>query len=129
MRQSKSGLPAGDLGPPPAHSDQEKAPVMEELRLFAFKGVPDELQNPAKDKKTRRVGPERMEEDTGGENRERKHDQRDAQCVAETIDGVLMAAGILRHPLFAAASTEHERDYNGLVGDEEGSGDLVIVDI
>ena len=35
---------AADLGPPPTHADEKKAPVVEELRTLAFKGVADELK-------------------------------------------------------------------------------------
>ena len=40
---------ATHLGPPPAHTDQQKAPVVEELRFFVFEGVTDELQYPAEE--------------------------------------------------------------------------------
>jgi len=48
------------LGPPPAHPYKKEAPVLEELRRFMFKSVANELQKPAKDKKSGGKHPERM---------------------------------------------------------------------
>ena len=45
-RVSSSG-PAMHLRPPPAHTDQKKAPVVEEFRRLSFKGVANELEKPA----------------------------------------------------------------------------------
>ena len=41
---------ATDFHEPPAQADEKKTPVVEELGLFAFKGMADELKNPADDK-------------------------------------------------------------------------------
>ena len=82
---------------------------MEKLRLFVFKGVADELQKPAKDKESGGKHPERMIENGGHGQRQRHHDQRNAKAMAEPVDRMSMAAGVLRDPLFAAASTKHGR--------------------
>ena len=42
----QSGL-AAHFGDPPADSNAQKTPVVEELRRFALKGVSDKLQNPS----------------------------------------------------------------------------------
>src|SRR5262249_27529467 len=55
--QSSPLCPAAHLGPPPANANQEKTPIVEEFRLLALKGMPDELQDPAEDKKPRGVDP------------------------------------------------------------------------
>jgi hypothetical protein len=44
-----------------------------------------------------------MEEDAGEENGDRNHNRRNAEGVADAIDGVLVAAGVLRDPLVAGA--------------------------
>ena len=80
---------------------------MEELRLFALKGMADELEKPAKDKESGGKHPERMIENGGDPERKRHHDQRNAKAMAEPVYRMCMAARVLRDPLFAAASTKH----------------------
>jgi len=98
-----SRLPA-HLGPPPAHADQQKSPVVEKLRLFAFEGMADELQNPSQNKQRGGVDPQGMKKDASNRQRQGKHDQRNAKAVAQPVHRMSVAAGILRDPLFAAAS-------------------------
>ena len=100
---------AAHLGPPPAHAHQQKAPVLEELRWFVLKGVADELQKPAKDEESGGKHPERMIKNCRDAKCQRNHDQGYANAMAEPVDRMSMAAGILRNPLFAAASTKHAR--------------------
>jgi hypothetical protein len=80
---------------------------MEELRLLAFKSMTDELENPSHNEEAGRVHPERMNEDGGGKEGEREHDQRDAPAMAKPVDRMSMAARVLRDPLFLSASAEH----------------------
>src|SRR5690242_12752719 len=100
---------AAHLGRPPAHTDEEKAPVVKKLRFFVFKGVADELENPAEDKQAGSKHPERMEENGRDAERQRSHDQRNANAMAQPVDWMGMAACILRDPLFAGASAKHAR--------------------
>ena len=51
---------AANFGPPPAQAYEEEAPVMEKFRLFAFKRVAYKLENPAKNKESQRIAPERV---------------------------------------------------------------------
>jgi len=85
---------------------------VEKLRLFVLKGVANELQKPAKDKKPGGKHPERMIENGRHCKRQRHHDQWNAKAMAKPVDRMSMAASILRDPLFAAASTKHGRIIN-----------------
>ena len=76
---------------------------MKEFGWLAFKGVADELEDPSDHEQSQRVGPQAMEEDAGEKNGDRDHNRRNAEGVADAIDGVLVAAGVLRDPLFAGA--------------------------
>ena len=80
---------------------------MKELGGFAFEGVADELEDPSDDEQRQRVQPQRVEEDAADEKCHRKHDQRDAERVAEPIDGMLVAGRVLRDPLLAGAVAKH----------------------
>jgi len=82
---------------------------MEELRLFALKGVAYELQKPAKNEESRGKHPERMIKNSGDGQRKRHHDQRNTKTMAEPVYWMSMAARVLRDPLFAAASIKHGR--------------------
>ncbi len=59
---------AVDLGPPPAHADEKKSPIVEELRWLAFKGVTDELEQPSEDEQRERPPPQPMTHESGGEH-------------------------------------------------------------
>ena len=59
---------AADFSPPPADADEEESPVVEELGLFAFEGVADELEDPSDEEKGQGVGPEAMDEEAGCKN-------------------------------------------------------------
>ena len=80
---------------------------MQEFRLFALEGMPDELQDPTNQKEYGGVDPKAMDDCTDYEQHQRKKYGRNAQRMAGAIDGMLMACGILRDPLLAGASTEH----------------------
>lgn len=82
---------------------------MKKLRFFVFKGVADELENPAEDKQAGGKHPERMEDNGRHAERQRSHDQRNANAMAQPVDWMGMAACILRDPLFAGASAKHAR--------------------
>ena len=97
------------LGPPPAHTDEKKAPIVKKLRFLVFKGVADELENPAEDKQAGGQHPERMEENGRDAESQRSHNQRNANAMAQPVDWMGMAACILRDPLFAGASAKHAR--------------------
>jgi hypothetical protein len=94
---------AVDLGPPPAGTNEQETPVMEEFRGLAFEGVADELENPSEEKKSERVGPEAVEEGAGKKKREREQDGRNAQGVAEPVHGMLVTGGVLGYPLVVGA--------------------------
>jgi len=42
--------PPTDLRKPPPKANKKEAPIVEEFGHFTFEGVPDELQNPSRDK-------------------------------------------------------------------------------
>jgi hypothetical protein len=89
--------------PPPAHTHEEKAPVVKELRRFVLESVTDKLEDPSECKQGGGIEPHSMQENADEKKCERKKNDGDAQGVADAIDGVLMAGGILRDPLLAAA--------------------------
>lgn len=92
------------LGPPPACSHQQKAPIVKELWFFALKGVSHELEYPSKDEQAGCVKPKGVEKDAGDKERQRDQDQRNAKGMADAVDRMLMAACVLRNPLLVAAS-------------------------
>ena len=101
-----SGL-ALNLRPPPAHADKQETPVVKELRLFVFEGVADELQCPSRQKKDKRVKPQPVNENAEKEQAERNQNGRNPQGMANPVHRMLMAAGILRNPLFVSAAAKH----------------------
>jgi hypothetical protein len=76
---------------------------VEELGFFTLERVADELKDPSEQEKRESVGPQAMHENAGCEDTDREKNQRDAQSVAGAVHGMLMAGGVLRDPLFAAA--------------------------
>lgn len=88
---------------PPARAYQQESPVGKEFRGLAFESVADELEDPSHDEESKCDGPEAVNEDGQDEEGERKHDQRDADGVADAVDRILMAGGILRDPLVPGA--------------------------
>jgi hypothetical protein len=98
---------AMNLGPPPAHADKQETPVMKKLRLFALKGVADELERPSHKKKPERIKPQPVNEDACEEQGERNQNCRYPQRMAYAVYRMLMAAGILRDPLLISASAQH----------------------
>lgn len=99
---TRSGF-AVNFGPPPADADEEESPVAEELRGLAFEGVADELEDPAEDEEGEGEPPETVEEESGGEDGDRKQNRGNAEGVAEAVDGMLMAGRVLGDPLLAGA--------------------------
>ena len=97
------------LGRPPADTDDQKTPVLEEFRWLVLKGVADELQKPSKNEESGGKHPKPMIEDGAHGKRQREHNQRNAKAMAETVDRMGMAACVLRDPLFARASAQHGR--------------------
>jgi hypothetical protein len=94
---------AAHLGPPPAHADEKKAPVLKELGLFVLKGMANELQKPAKDEESSGKHPERMKENGGHGECQGQDNQRNAKTMAEPVDRMGMAACVLCDPMFAGA--------------------------
>jgi hypothetical protein len=80
---------------------------VEELGLLAFKGMPDELQDPSHNEQRCAINPERVKKNGGSQERERKHDQRNAQAMANPVYEMSVAARVLRDPLFLSASAQH----------------------
>src|ERR1700674_3825143 len=98
---------AVNLGPPPAHADKQETPVVKELRLFALERVAYELERPSHKEKQKRIKPQPANEDASEEQGERKENCRYPQGMAYAVYWVLMAAGILRDPLFVGAAAKH----------------------
>ena len=101
-----SGL-AVNLGPPPAHADKQEPPVVKELRLLVLECVTDELERPSHKKKRKRVNPQPVNENAYEEQAERNENRRYPQGMAYPVHRMLMAAGILRNPLFVGATAQH----------------------
>src|SRR5262249_25149431 len=98
---------AAHLREPPAEADEEKPPVVKELRRLSLEGVTDELEHPADDEQHGGPLPEAGNRDRRGEQRERQHDQRDSDGVTEPVDRVLMARRVLRDPFVGRSVSEH----------------------
>ena len=83
---------------------------MKEFWFLAFEGVADELEHPSRNEKDGGIEPEPVQEDASQEKYERQKNGRNAQGMAGTVDGMLMAGRVLRDPLFAGASAQHAGD-------------------
>ena len=77
---------------------------MEELRRLALEGVSDKLQRPSEEEEGQSVDPQPMDKDGGQEKRKRDDNRGNAEGVTGPVYGMLMAACVLRDPLFVAAS-------------------------
>ena len=85
---------------------------MKEFRRLAFERVPDELKNPSDDEQAKCPPPKTVIEEPGHEDCKGKQNRRYAKCVAQAVDGMLMAGRVLRDPFFvravlAGASAKH----------------------
>lgn len=98
---------AVNLGPPPTHTDKQETPIVKELRFFALEGVADELQRPSHNEKPNRIKPQRVNEQTSQKQGQRNEYRRYPQGMAYPVYSMLMAAGILRDPLFVGAAAKH----------------------
>jgi hypothetical protein len=80
---------------------------VKELRLFALERVADELERPSHKEKHKRIKPQPANEDASEEQGERKENCRYPQSMAYPVYWVLVAASILRDPLFVSAAAKH----------------------
>jgi hypothetical protein len=80
---------------------------VKELRRFAFKCVPDELEDPSDQKERESINPHTVNEDACDKKRNRDKDSGDAKGVACLVHRMLMAAGVLCDPLLASAVAKH----------------------
>ncbi len=85
----------------------QEAPVRQELGRFACAGVADELQHPSRDEQHRRPRPERGEDQGERRQRERQHEQRDAEGVGQLVPAVLVAGLIPGDPVVPGAVLQH----------------------
>jgi len=83
---------------------------MKELGRLALEGVADELEDPSDHEKGEGDDPEAMDEDAGHGRGERDENQRDAEGVAEAVDGMLMTGRVLGDPFLTGALAEHDGD-------------------
>ena len=105
---------AADFGCPPAGSDQEEAPVFEELRRLAFDSVTEELKSPAAYEECD-AGPEQaMPEDAREQDGQREHDEWNAKGVSEPIQRVLMALCVFVYPTVPTAACKHAEHFTPL---------------
>ena len=96
-----------DLSPPPAHADKQKTPIVKEFRRFALEPVADELQRPSHQEQRKPINPQPVNKEASEEQGERNQDGWYPQGMADPVDRVLMAAGILRDPLLVRTAAEH----------------------
>ena len=75
---------------PPAQSDKQETPVLEEFWRFALNRVTHELQNPAGDEHSGKLFPPGHIDEQQRGQQERQSDERNAGGVAETVDGGLV---------------------------------------
>lgn len=80
---------------------------MKKFRRLAFKIMADELKNPTDHKQRERHGPPAGDENRGDKEYDGERDHGNAERVAETIDGMLMALRILRDPFGHGFIAEH----------------------
>ena len=99
-----------DLSPPPAHSNKQKAPVVEELGRLTLERVPDELENPSNKEQSQRIQPQGVEEDAGNKKWAREQDGWNAQRMPHPVHRMPMTGAILRDPLLVSASAQHAED-------------------
>ena len=80
---------------------------MKKFRFLVFKCVANELERPSHNEKHQRVEPQPMNEDATDKQRDRNQDRRNSQGMAHPVYGMLMAARILRNPLFVSTPAKH----------------------
>ncbi len=80
---------------------------MKKFRLLVLECVADELEHPPQQEKHNRIKPQPMNEDTHEEEADRNQNRRNPKGVADPVYRVLMAARILRDPLFVSAAAQH----------------------
>ncbi len=80
---------------------------MKKLGLFVFERVTDELERPSRQEKHKRIKPQPVNENAEKEQAERNQNGRYPPGMAYPVHRVLMAAGILRNPLFVSAVAQH----------------------
>ena len=94
---------ASHFGEPPAKADEEKTPVLKELGRLAFKGVADELEDPADHEEADSEHPEAGMPEDEWDHEDAERDHGDADGVAGAIDRVLVAARVLADPTIPAS--------------------------
>ena len=80
---------------------------MEKFGRLAFKGVPDELEDPSGSKEDGGVEPEVVKKKASYKKYQGNKDRRNTQGVAGPVDRMLMAARVLRDPLLACTPAQH----------------------
>src|SRR5581483_8046683 len=67
----------------------------------------DELERPSREEDGQCIHPKSMRGNAGEEQHDRYGNQRYPERVTCAVDGMLMAAGVLRDPLLVSASAQH----------------------
>jgi len=99
-----------NLRPPPAHSDEQESPVVEEFRRLAFEGVSDELKEPSDQEQSQAINPQPVHEDAGDKHRQGEKNRGNAEGMADAVHRISMARSVLRDPLLVSASAQHAED-------------------
>lgn len=80
---------------------------MEELWRLSFESMADELEDPADYEQRNRQLPKANDERNGRCQEQGEDDHRNAYCVANTVDRILMAACVLCDPLIPGSAEKH----------------------
>jgi hypothetical protein len=94
-------------GEPPPQSNEEEAPVTEELRRLLFEGVSDKLEDPADEKQDKRDPPKAADKGCDQEEREGASDERNANRMAGPVGWMLMTLLVLRDPRLDGLVAQH----------------------
>jgi len=90
---------------------------VKKFRLLTLESMADELEGPSHGEQRERIKPQSVNEDGSEEQPDRNQNCGNPQGMAYPVYRVLMAAGILRDPLFVRAR---------FVGVSAKHGDLMI---
>jgi hypothetical protein len=80
---------------------------VKKLRRLSLERVPDELQGPSRQEQGQRDPPQSRHEEPAHKDDEGNQNGGNAEGMAEAVDRMLVAGGVLRDPFPAGAIPEH----------------------
>src|SRR5688572_26973943 len=99
LRVGRRASYADDLFQPPAQTDKQKSPVLEELGRLALEIVADELEYPAGNEEEKDDTPKAGDKERDRDQHDRQRDHRDPEAVRNAVYRMLVRFGVLFYPV------------------------------